>query len=446
MTAGEINFDGLVGPTHNYAGLASGNIASLRNKGKESNPRAAALQGLAKMRFLSDLGVRQAVLPPHPRPDVDALRRLGFSGGDAQVLRAAHAQAPAILAACSSASAMWTANAATVSPSADTLDGRVHITPANLLSQFHRSLEAPTTARVLKRIFSDESLFVHHPPLPAAWPLTDEGAANQMRVAAAGGLAGVEIFVYGRREKKRSLRGGGNPARQSLAASRSVAAGHRLRDSALFVRQSPQAIGAGAFHNDVVAVANLNVLLYHSRAWESPGEIVGRIRKRLSRRGGELAAIEVSGRDVPLGDAIDSYLFNSQMVTLPDGSMALIAPRECLQTPSARRFLEWLPTAGTPIRKVYFVQVRQSMRNGGGPACLRLSMMLTDRESAAVHRGVLFTDALEKRLTQWIHRHYRDSLFPAELADPKLLEESRRALDELTGILGLGSVYDFQKS
>ena len=93
---------------------------------------------------------------------------------------------------------MWVANAATVSPSADTADGRVHFTPANLVSHFHRSIEAPTTTRVLRAIFADKTHFAVHDPLPAAPQLGDEGAANHTRLAGADGAPGVEFFVYGR--------------------------------------------------------------------------------------------------------------------------------------------------------------------------------------------------------------------------------------------------------
>ena len=146
----EANFDGLPGPTHNYSGLARGNLAAERNKSLVANPRRAALQGLAKMKALAARGFVQAVLPPHERPDVAALRALGFAGNDSALLAAAARQAPHLLAACSSAAAMWVANAATVSPSGDTADGRVHLTPANLVAHFHRSLEAATTTRVLR--------------------------------------------------------------------------------------------------------------------------------------------------------------------------------------------------------------------------------------------------------------------------------------------------------
>ncbi|MBV8781268.1 MAG: N-succinylarginine dihydrolase, partial [Phycisphaerae bacterium] len=133
----EYNFDGIVGPTHNYAGLSPGNLASARNKQSVSNPRAAALEGLAKMRLLHDLGVPQAVLPPQERPHVATLHALGFNGSDHQVIKRAFAVDPTLVAACTSASAMWAANAATVSPSADTADHRIHFTAANLCGLLH---------------------------------------------------------------------------------------------------------------------------------------------------------------------------------------------------------------------------------------------------------------------------------------------------------------------
>jgi succinylarginine dihydrolase len=441
--AHEINFDSIVGPTHNYAGLAVGNIASKQNKGRISNPRAAALQGLAKMKLLADMGVRQAVLPPHPRPDITALRQLGFHGGDRQILAAAERTDPALLAACASSSAMWAANAATVTPSADAADGKVHFTPANLVSQLHRSLETPTTAVILRAIFADESVFAHHPPLPATSELADEGAANHLRLAAAHGRSGVEVFIYGRESAHSGTKQ--FPARQSLQASRTIARIHRVEDRSVFIRQNPIAIDAGAFHNDVVAIANLNVLLRHSAAWIDAKEPLSRIGRTLRADGIDLVDVQVSNRQVPLSDAIKSYLFNSQIVSLADGGMALIAPIECQRTPGTRRFLDQLISAGTPIRAVYFVDLRQSMRNGGGPACLRLRVVLTERELARVHPGVFLTDALYEKLTTWVQCHYRSRLSGEDLADPKLLEESRRALDELTQILRLGSIYDFQK-
>ncbi|MGD0389201.1 MAG: N-succinylarginine dihydrolase [Tepidisphaeraceae bacterium] len=451
MPTAETNFDAICGPTHNYAGLSVGNLASLAHTNQPSNPKQAALEGLAKMKFLADLGVSQAVLPPHERPDVWALKRLGFSGSDAQVLDAAR-KYPALLAACGSASAMWAANAATVSPSADTRDGRVHFTPANLITQFHRSLEPATTAAVLKAIFADESAFEHHDPLMASPHFADEGAANHTRLCPAHGQRGLEIFVFGRR----ALAGNPSaparfPARQTLEASESVARLHGLDpDHVLFLQQNPRAIDAGAFHNDVVAVGNLNVLMFHASAFvELESE---KIRSRLEKdecppfgkEGCPPLFIEVPESRVPLGDAVSSYLFNSQLVSLPDEKMALIAPMESRDNPRTREFLDGLLARETPIRQVHFVDVRQSMNNGGGPACLRLRVVLTDRERSLVNPAVFLTEGLYESLNQWINRHYRDRLTAADLADPQLLDQSRRALDELTRVLKLGSIYPFQ--
>ena len=283
MPAVELNLDGLVGPTHHYGGLGQGNVASQRHRHEVSNPRAAALEGIAKMRLLVSLGIPQAVLPPQERPLVSALRRVGFAGDDDAVLAAAAGAAPDLLSAAASTSSMWAANAATISPAADTPDGRVHLTPANLVSQFHRSLEPPATARVLARIFADESRFAHHAPLPAALPFADEGAANQMRLCHSHGERGLEVFVYGREGDT----GGRHPARQSLAASEAVARLHGLAaDQTLFLRQSDAALEAGVFHNDVIAVANENVLLVHERAFADSAAALNRIREASARARG----------------------------------------------------------------------------------------------------------------------------------------------------------------
>lgn len=440
----ETNFDGIPGPTHNYAGLSIGNLASQAHTNQPSNPRQAALQGLAKMKFLADLGLSQAVLPPQERPDIFALRRLGFAGSDAQILQAA-GRHPMLLAACGSASAMWAANAATVSPSADTADHRVHFTPANMPTQFHRSLEAPTTAAILKALFKDDSAFAHHEALPAVSHFGDEGGANHTRLCATYDQRALEIFVFGRQAFANQTAAVRFPARQTFEASESIARLHELNPhNVLFLQQNPLAIDAGAFHNDVVAVGNLNVLLYHAAAFADPGNAARQIRGWFEKAGCQPYLIEVPDSQVPLADAISSYLFNSQLVQLPDQTMALIAPTESRENSRARQFLDDLPARSTPIRQVHYIDVRQSMNNGGGPACLRLRVVLSERELSLTNSAVFLTDALYDSLNAWIERHYRDRLVPADLADPKLLDESRRALDELTRLLNLGSIYPFQ--
>lgn len=439
----EANFDGLVGPTHNYAGLSWGNVASKSNVRSVSNPKEAALQGLAKMKRLADRGYVQGILPPHERPHLPTLRAIGFTGSDAEILKKATAEAPSVLAAVSSASPMWTANAATVSPSADTADHRVHFTPANLSAKFHRSIEHEVTGRALKAIFTDESYFAHHPALPSVSHFGDEGAANHTRLCSGYGEPGVELFVYGQIAFNEEAPAPAKyPARQTLEASQAIARLHGLGDRNLvFAQQNPAAIDAGVFHNDVIAVGNGNTLFYHELAFLEEERVLADIRSRLS--GAELEAVRVSSADVPLEDAVASYLFNSQLLNTPDG-MLLAVPGECREIPTVSRYLDSLVASGGPITSVEVFDVKQSMRNGGGPACLRLRVVLTDDELKAINRGVILTDQLYERLITWVEAHYRDELSQEDLGDPMLLEEVRKALDELTGILGLGSIYDFQ--
>ena len=439
----EINFDGLPGPTHNYSGLAEGNLASERHKSLASNPRQAALQGLAKMQALADRGFAQAVLPPHERPDVSALRAIGFSGDDTQVLSAAARSAPQLLAACSSAAAMWVANAATVSPSADTADRRVHFTPANLVSHFHRSLEAPTTTRVLRAIFADDRQFAVHDALPAVPQFGDEGAANHTRFAAAADAPGVELFVYGRAGFDTAAHAPRRfPARQTREASEAVARRHALApERTLYAQQHPDAIDAGVFHNDVVAVGSGSVLFCHERAFVGQETVLRALRDSV---GAAFTAIVVVEREVSLERAVATYLFNSQLIPRADGGMLLVAPAECLEDEAVATYLRALISGDGSIRELRAFDLRQSMRNGGGPACLRLRVVMSDAERAAVAANIWLDDELHAALTAWVSRHYRDRLTPGDLADPALLDESRQALDELSGLLRIGSVYPFQ--
>lgn len=447
----EIIFTGLPGQTHTYSGLSYGNIPSEVNQNSFSNPRAAALQALKLMKSIADLGIGQAVLPPHERPFLPALKSLGFGGTESEILQAAHRHDPKALMACSSSAAMWAANAATVSPSADTEDRKLHFTPANLISNFHRSIEAASTSTILKSIFPNPDRFVHHAPLPAALQYSDEGAANHCRVANRHQDPGVELFVYGKnpyiltREAATSF-----PSRQSLLASRSISRLHQLDEQyVLFVHQNPEAIDAGAFHNDVVGVANENFLFLHEKSFLDQHKVLDELQKKYSRTTAhprDLIIHQVKAEEIPLSVAVETYLFNSQIVTLPSGEMALIAPKECSDNPLTRKYIESLHNdPSNPVKQVHYVDVKQSMLNGGGPACLRLRIVLTQDELAEVNSGIFLDGLLYNKLVAWVEKHYRDRLHPSELADPNLLKEVYEALNELTGILNLGSIYNFQQ-
>lgn len=439
----EFNFDGLVGPTHNYAGLSFGNVASSSNVKSVSNPRQAALQGLAKMRALAQRGFAQAVLPPQSRPNFALLRSVGFGGSDADVIAQAFKQAPAVLSCAYSASPMWTANAATISPSADTADGKVHMTVANLNNKLHRSYEHTQTERALRAIFHDQRHFAVHAALPSTPAFGDEGAANHGRLCATHGAAGVEMFVYGRVEfdgqapaPKRY------PARQTREASEAVARLHGLHDgSAVFLQQNPDVIDQGVFHNDVISVANGNVLFYHEHAFVDEQAALSALRAAMETHGAQFQPICVPGNAVSVTDAVKSYLFNSQLLSKPDGRMALVVPQECQENDAVANYLKGLIASGGPIDELLSFDLRQSMRNGGGPACLRLRVALNDAEAAAMHQGVIMTEPLHAQLTSWVEKHYRDRLEPADLADPALAIEVQTAMEELGRVLQLPGLF-----
>jgi succinylarginine dihydrolase len=445
----EVNFDGLVGPTHSYAGLSYGNVASGRNQGAVSSPRAAALQGLAKMEAVAALGLVQGVLPPHERPHLPTLRARGFTGSDADILAKVAHEDPVLLARASSASAMWTANAATVLPAADTRDGRTHFVTANLRAMFHRAIEPAVTARVLGAIFPDPARFEVHGALPpdTAEDYGDEGAANHTRLtgsAANGGeVAGVHFFVYGtaRGARRTPTR---FPARQTRTASERVAALGGLDPMrCVFAQQNADAIDAGVFHNDVIAVGNGNMLLCHELAFEDREATHAALREAA---GDTLVIAEIRADEVSLEDAVRSYLFNSQLLTLPDGGMALVCPCECEERAPVKSAIDRLiADPANPLRRAIFMDVRESMRNGGGPACLRLRVPCSDEDLVAANPAAILDAGKLEVLRGWVTRHYRDSLRAEDLADPALLRESRDALDELTRILALGAVYDFQR-
>lgn len=443
MPAIEANADGLIGPTHSYAGLSPGNLASSLNKGEASNPRAAVLQGLAKMKRLADLGLPQFVLPPHERPNIPFLRRLGFSGSDKTVLAKAWRDAPAFAAAACSASPMWAANAATVTPSADAADGRVHFTPANLHTNLHRSLEHKQTKRALNALFPDATKFAVHDTLPAAAHLADEGAANHVRLCAEHGGRGVNLLVWGR--EAFTPWDGRFPARQTREASEAIVRRHEAGRPVL-AQQSRAAIDGGTFHNDVVCVGALDTLFFHELAFEDTDATKAAIRRAADGLF-EPQFVEVSAADLPLADAISSYLFNSMLIQIPgEDRLTLICPTETRDNARSHTVAERLAASNGPIGRVEYVDVRQSMRNGGGPACLRLRVVLTDDELAATNPAMRMTDDLHARLSAWAIRWYRETLTAQDLADPDLLDETRGALDELTGILALGAdFYPFQR-
>lgn len=441
--AQEWQFDGLVGPTHNYAGLSYGNVASGKNAGAVSNPRAAALQGVAKMAFVRGLGVPQSFIPPQYRPIIPELQRIGFEGGTERVLDRAYRDAPHLLAAIYSSSYMWAANAATVSPSADSADGKVHFTPANLLTNLHRSLEPKHTHAMLRHIFADPACFQVHAPLASAAMMSDEGAANHMRsVGHSHGNRGLQIFVYGTQGAGVGINPEKFPARQHRAAYEAVARLHQLDpEHTLFVQQNPAVIDQGVFHNDVIAMNTTRLMIAHEAAFLDAQNFISALEQKMA--GTDFHYISISENELPVADAVKSYFFNSQVLQLPEGEIVIVAPTESQENKKASAAFDRL-AASNAVSAVHYLDVRESMRNGGGPACLRLRVVLTEREAAAVKQDVVLTEEKQKQLNDWIAKHYRDRLAFEDLRDPYFIRELNEAYAALEPIIGLPGYYTNQ--
>jgi succinylarginine dihydrolase len=421
----EVNFDGLVGPSHLFSGLSYGNLASTENRGLSSNPRQAALQGLAKMRLVYDLGLKQALVPPQLRPNLSLLESNGYKGSRQEIFKSAYQANPNLFAKACSASNMWTANAATVSPSSDSADRRLHITIANLASNQHRAIESLDTYKYFKQICTADCFRVHK---PVAEP--DEGAANHNRLAINHGARGLEIFVYGKDASR-------FPARQSYEASSMIAKQHGLTDL-IFAEQNPEVIDQGVFHNDVISTSNENLFLYHDESFTNSEALMIEISdKYYQLNGSKPILVRVTEADLSVHDAVSSYLFNSQIFTVGTG-MILLAPFECKNNSNVKSYIEqMIQDPNNPINEVVYVDLRQSMCNGGGPACLRLRMVMSEDELAQVHQGVFLNDKLFAEIQSWIESYYSDDLTLEDMVDQNFYIKHQEALFELYDLLKL---------
>ncbi|RLT97006.1 N-succinylarginine dihydrolase [Ketobacter sp.] len=440
----EVNFDGLVGPTHNYAGLSFGNLASVSHQGAVSNPRQAALQGLSKMRWLMDRGFVQGVLPPQLRPNLAALRQLGFQGPPPTVLRQAWQQAPQIFSMCCSASAMWVANAATVFPSCDHVvsqfkpqskpeeQPRCVVVPANLISHFHRSQEVAATSALLHYVFADARYFQVQSPLPAVSAFGDEGAANHMRIGL-GAEPALHVLVYGS-----DSHAPGNPkkypSRQTREASAALARLSGLHeDQVILVKQSAEAIDAGVFHNDVIAVSHEGLLLCHEKAFHNQDQVL----QELTRRGGDpLRIVEVKEAEVSVTKAVSTYLFNSQLLG-EAGQRTLLLPAECEQDAAVKDYIEHTLKTALDLQEIAYLDLQQSMRNGGGPACLRLRITLSEVELGALQGKLILDDERHQRLVDLVAQRYPQQMLPEQLAEWDFAREMQSIVEDIYRVLEL---------
>ena len=442
----ELNFDCLVGPTHFFGGLSLGNLASLKHKYRLSNPKKAALQGLSKMRYLSKRGFLQAVLLPHHRPHLETLRLMGFNGTPHNILINAHKHIPELLLKLYSSSAMWAANAATVCPKSDAQDNKTHITPANLTTLFHRSIEANFTTKLFNKIFEDKRFFSVHDPLPSHDLLSDEGAANHSILGPYYGSKGLHVFIYGKESSMLNQPTKIYPARQSRLACEALARNHQIHESQTLIwQQNPDAIDAGAFHNDVVCVANQHVFLCHERAFKNQEQALNIINQKYKLlHNQDICFIIINNNQLPIEDAISSYLFNSQLLSKDDKSMMLFAPTESQSNPRAQAVINQILNDDNPINEVVYFDLSESMANGGGPACLRLRVVLGEEEIKSIRSEIFMSEKLYHDLEIIINKYYINNLTIEHLLDPAFLAICQEALDQISRILGLYPIYEWQ--
>lgn len=434
----EVQIDRLVSLTHHYGGLSYGNVASMQSEKQVSSPLYALLEGLDKMRLVAEAGIPQLIMPPQLRPRLDVLRQLGYYGDDQTIIETAWQDNPVLLRSVFSSSAMWMANSATFAPSCDSRDGAVHFTPANLLHYPHRSLETEETRRELAYLFPKQHGFIHHAPLPASEAFSDEGAANHTLLSSQHGMKGIHLFVFGRSfygtAKANQL--GNFPARQTQEASQAVARLHQLDpERVLCWQQHPDAIQAGVFHNDVISVGEENLFFYHERAFVDTEDCIVQLQALARRYDIPLQCIEVRDEQLSLEEAAHCYLFNSQILRLPNGGRLLLASQEAMEMEKSRLILERLSQEIQGLQAIRSVPLRQSMRNGGGPACLRLRVVLTPKERTFVHPYAWWTPKLHEDIVAWGKRYYRPELKVEDLCDPQLRKEALQAQAEIYQLL-----------
>jgi len=437
----EYNFDGIVGPNHCYAGMSPGNLASEKHRFRQSNPRAAALQGLQKMQQLHNMGFAQAMLPPLMRPSFKWLQPLGLSGDAKTVNQTLWQHYPDLALRCYSSSAMWTANAATITASPDSADGRTHLTVSNLQSMTHRSIEPPQTAHNLKQIFADDNYFCHHAPLPSQWVFSDEGAANHTRLCPDHSGSGVNLYVYNQRLEA-PLKPQKFVGRQSYFASKAIANQHQTQYT-VFAQQNPKVVDLGVFHNDVIAVGSCNLLLCHQYAFVEQNTVYQQLQQHFDD---QLAIIEVKDSEIDVQTAVATYLFNSQLLRQADGCFVIAAPIECQNNPIVRQYLHNLIAAQPLIANVIYFNLTESMDNGGGPACLRLRVPLSSEAVNSINANVFYSDKLHRDLEAVISSCYRDKLCLNDFRDDAFFDECQQTIVKIYDLMGLQPLVESEKS
>jgi len=444
----EISLEGLPGPSHSFGGLAYGDFAAMASAGKTSRPRLAAQQCLRKIRRLVQAGVPVMIMPPHERPAVWFLRRIGYRGSDSAIIEAVGHSAPWLLPVIYSSAGMWCANSATAVPAVDASDGRCHVIVANLAANLHRSLEPEFVERILGRALPERAGFAVHPGLPCHTTFWDEGAANHVRLSSGG--AGIHLFAHGRKARhdiwKHATEGGSIIGRQTDEASYAVARlGQLPLERTVFFQQNQRVIDGGVFHNDVICMSVGTALIVHEWAFDDWHNVRGELLRRADEAHvGDVRIVEIPASDVSVEECVKTYLFNSQLVTLPAGGVLMLCPVACQESAATRAAIDRMQHELRDLRIVSeFVDLEESLANGGGPACLRLRIAVNDAQLSEL-RPALVDASLLDELETAIGVAYREMLTLRDLEDPGFGEECKVTLERISRLLGYDNVYSFQ--
>ncbi|RAP29346.1 succinylarginine dihydrolase [Candidatus Marinamargulisbacteria bacterium SCGC AG-414-C22] len=420
-------FDAVIGPTYHFGGLSFGNTHSMSHQQQRSYPKKTALEGLHKMQRVSQLGFKQYVLPPQPRQFLSLLKAFGLVGDSTTEIQQFYHDYPKQFSAIFSASAAWVANAFIATPSCDTASQRVHITPANLVSNDHRKLELCYTTQQLQQLFLDSDFFKVNQAVKQSCP--DEGAANMIRLGTL--TQGFYLFVYNVSQQDPCHTR--FPGRQSKEALSFIVKKHGINaDRVCYLQQSFRAVDAGVFHNDVIAFGDQDVLVVHEHAYEDQSRMLGMLQDYYNRFYEKpLTIVEIAEKDLSLATAVTTYFFNSQFVKCPNDSYVLICPDTCKEDASIQRVITLLSAQLQAPLQVTYVSVSESLQNGGGPACLRGFVALTDSERHAMNSVYEFTPQCAEKLISFVQSHYPTTLDCADLCDVGMIQECQDIVNQL---------------
>ena len=401
MTPHYCCIDTIIGPTYHYGGLALGNTHSLDHKHVVANPKKAALQGLSKMKLLRDHGISQYVLPAYVRDYKGLVQGYYNNQGDFEDnLKRLYDENLDIFSSFFSASSAWLANAWTMTPSIDSSDGRYHVSPASLNACFHRQLDVKQTIAILtNRLCSKTYITCHHPS-----PFFDEGAANMIRLSAGG--KGLYLFVSGSSDTKRFK------SRHDKRSWQRLVSQHQLDpDYVIYLTQHPDAIDAGVFHNDVISFGVDDLLVVHENAFvDQPNYCDTILERYFSCFGTDLTLIQIPDSILPLKDAVNSYFFNSQLVRKDDNRYLLLVPSRCKGLPVMDYFVSIVAKKWESQLEIMVCDVEESIKNGGGPACLRNSMDVYDDPKLIFDDRYLFTLEKYDDFVRLVNQYYPSSL------------------------------------